>query len=276
MDWERRRILVWGKTRPEISTKYREVVCTGGVFADTGRLVRLYPIPLRFLDDERNFKKYQWIEADVRRESSDSRPESYRIRAEGIEVGQTISTGPGSTWRARAQWVLRPGNTFPSVESLQDGQRENGTSLGVVKPAEILKVSRAAYSLRERDQFWKRYRDVLSQQHLDYGERQDVKPLSPPDFRFRVQFRCSDPRCEGHEFGVLDWELDSLYFKLRRKGNSEAEAADKVVAKLSEVCSPSRDTRFFLGNISNHPQVFTIVGLWWPNAEDGTQPVLFD
>src|SRR5690349_10297784 len=58
--WERRRILIWGKTRPELSRNYRETVCTGGVFEDSGRLVRLYPIPLRYLDDEKYFKKYQW------------------------------------------------------------------------------------------------------------------------------------------------------------------------------------------------------------------------
>jgi hypothetical protein len=33
--WETRRILIWGKTRPELSKKHRETVCTGGVFEDT-------------------------------------------------------------------------------------------------------------------------------------------------------------------------------------------------------------------------------------------------
>jgi hypothetical protein len=66
-EWQRRKILVWGKTRPEVSRHYRETVCTGGIFEDTCRLVRLYPIPLRYLDDKRYFQKYQWITADVQR-----------------------------------------------------------------------------------------------------------------------------------------------------------------------------------------------------------------
>ena len=54
--WQRRRILIWGKTCPELSKKYREIVCTGGVFEDTKKLVRLYPIPLRYIDDEKILK----------------------------------------------------------------------------------------------------------------------------------------------------------------------------------------------------------------------------
>ena len=65
--WERRRILIWGKTRPELSRSHKETVCTGGVFADTKEFVRVYPIPLRFLDETKVFKKYQWIEAPVRK-----------------------------------------------------------------------------------------------------------------------------------------------------------------------------------------------------------------
>ena len=66
--WERRRILIWGKTRPELSAKYREIVCTGGVFEDTKCLVRLYPIPLRYLEDERV--------AFVSKSPKDPRPET--------------------------------------------------------------------------------------------------------------------------------------------------------------------------------------------------------
>jgi hypothetical protein len=106
--WERRKILIWGKTRPELSTKYRETVCTGGVFADTKRLVRLYPIPLRYMDDEKIFKKYQWIKAYVTKSTSDPRPESYKIRADDIQVFDTIPTKSGN-WNARAEWVNAAG-----------------------------------------------------------------------------------------------------------------------------------------------------------------------
>src|SRR5262249_14937551 len=54
--WEKRRILIWGKTSPQLSSRYIETVCTGGVFED-GAPVRLYPIPFRYLDDQDRFKK---------------------------------------------------------------------------------------------------------------------------------------------------------------------------------------------------------------------------
>jgi hypothetical protein len=103
--WERKRILIWGKTRPELSRRHRETVCTGGIFADTMQFVRLYPIPLRYLDDDKVFKKYQWIEADVRPAIHDSRPESHNIRCDSIEIGETIPTMKGN-WSARAEWVM--------------------------------------------------------------------------------------------------------------------------------------------------------------------------
>jgi hypothetical protein len=134
-----------------VSAKYRETVCTGGVFADTGRLVRLYPIPLRYMDDEKLFQKYHWIEADVMRASDhDRRPESYRINPDRIVVRERIGTSD-STWRDRARWVLPPGNTFASVEALQAQQRIDHTSLGVVKPKKIVQIVCEPYSKHERD-----------------------------------------------------------------------------------------------------------------------------
>jgi len=37
-------ILILVKTYPEISTKYTETVCTGGILAETKELIRLYPV----------------------------------------------------------------------------------------------------------------------------------------------------------------------------------------------------------------------------------------
>lgn len=147
--YERRRILIWGKTRPEASRTHKETVCTGGVFEDTRRFVRLYPIPLRYMNDESKFKKYQWITAEVRKSSSDPRPESYKIRCDDLETGALIETKNGN-WDARAEWILTASNCFPSVEALVRAQARDGTSLGIVKPAEIRRIHRARLSEAER------------------------------------------------------------------------------------------------------------------------------
>lgn len=135
--WERKKILIWGKTRPELSKNHKETVCTGGVFEDTKKFVRLYPIPLRFLDDETYFKKYQWIVADVRKALRDARPESYNIRPDSIELGDTIPTESGD-WSRRAEWIIQPDHIFESVTALQEAREKTGTTIGMVKPHEVL------------------------------------------------------------------------------------------------------------------------------------------
>lgn len=274
--WERRRILVWGKTRPEISGKYKETVCTGGIFADTGRLVRLYPIPLRYLDDEKYFKKYQWIEADVARASDhDRRPESYRIKPHDITVGEQISTA--HEWAERAKWVLRPENQVQSVEELQAREAADHTSLGLLKPKKIIQVHVDRFPSKERNTFWTRYNAIVAQMELDLGEdHEEPKPLTPPDYKFFLRFKCDDTRCEGvHKFGILDWEIDALYFNMKQK-HGEHLAVKKVVQSLEERTRDDHDTRFFLGNISTHPRNFTIVGLWYPKKSKPRPPTLFD
>lgn len=264
MEWQRRRILIWGKTRPEVSKTYREIVCTGGVFADTRRLVRLYPIPLRYMDDERVFKKYQWIEAYVAQATSDPRPESYKIRADDIKVLETIPTQKG-TWQERGNWVLRPENIFQSIEQLQERQRADHTSLGLVKPRNITKIESVVVGATEMARFMEKYEEATRQMDLplDPETGRKIKPLQPSEYRFRVSFRCDDQGCGGHAFSVLDWEVDALYFRMRHeKKLSSMAAAEKVVDKLQAMCAGDKVVYFFVGNISTHPQVFTIVGLW--------------
>jgi hypothetical protein len=272
-NWERRKILIWGKTRPEVSLKYQETVCTGGVFEDTKRLVRLYPIPLRYLDDERYFKKYQWIEADICRASADGRPESYRINANNIVPLDTIDTQRG-TWRERSGWILHPDNVYPSVEALQEKQAHDHTSLGLVRPKRVIQVTSTRFTPAEKKSFWRKYDQVLAQPQFAFKEEHPVKPLHPPDWRFVIRFTCDDARCDGvHNFSVLDWEVDALYYNLHRvKGEPSDVAAQRVRQKLEKQCGPGHDTLFFLGNISNYPKIFTIVGFFSPLHQEPEPP----
>lgn len=268
--WQRRRILIWGKTRPELSKKYREIVCTGGVFEDTKQLVRLYPIPLRYMDEEKIFKKYQWIDASVTKSLSDPRPESYKICYDDIQTCGVIETKAGN-WDARAEWIMNEGNIFSSVEALQEKQRIDNTSLGLVKPLRVMDVCVYPFSREEKDKFWQHYKEAISQMELplDLESKHVVKPLRPADYRFKAVFRCDDDRCRtDHHFSILDWEVDALYFNLLQRGDAPHVAARKVVDQLqSQICSPDKDSYFFLGNISTHPHMFTIVGLWYPKKK---------
>jgi len=71
----RERLLITVKTYPTLSRKHGETVCTAGVRAD-GTWVRLYPVPFRRLDEAEQYRKFDWIELDVRKSTSDHRPEA--------------------------------------------------------------------------------------------------------------------------------------------------------------------------------------------------------
>lgn len=88
-NFEKKRILIWGMTYPELSTKYIETVCSGGVLED-GTPVRLYPIPYRYLDGPDKFHKYQWITANIARNTSDPRPESIKVQSGSIQCGDIV------------------------------------------------------------------------------------------------------------------------------------------------------------------------------------------
>lgn len=277
-NWERRRILIWGKTRPELSTTYREIVCTGGIFADTRTLVRLYPIPLRYMDDARVFKKYQWIEAYVAKSSNDPRPESYRIRSDKIEVKEHIPPKAGN-WDEGAPWILNERTIFRSVEALQLKQAENRTSLGLIKPAAIQRVRSTRVPKGEKDAFSQRYDELMKQMELplDPDTGREIRPLRAPDFRFTIEFQCNEAACKGHTFSILDWEVDALYFTCRQRSDAADVAASKVVAKLQdETDLAGKDLYLFLGNISTHPHIFTIVGLWHPKLKKRRPPPMPD
>lgn len=99
-----RRILIWGKTYPELSKKHIETVCTAGVL-ETGEPVRLYPITFRYLNDEQ-FKLYQWVSAGIRKNPDDPRPESHKIDLDSIRVGERIPT-TSDEWGKRSEYMFK-------------------------------------------------------------------------------------------------------------------------------------------------------------------------
>src|SRR5260370_18796925 len=119
--FEKRRFLIWGKTSPELSSKYFETVCTGAVLED-GSPIRLYPIPFRYMDQRDQFRKYQWMAARIAKSTFDSRPESYKIDFDSIEPGEVIQPGK-LEWYERSQILFRNSSwQFNSVDALCEAQ----------------------------------------------------------------------------------------------------------------------------------------------------------
>jgi hypothetical protein len=83
--------LITVRTYPAPAQKGIEVSCTGGI-TDDGQWIRLFPVPYRFLTEDKRFKKYQWIEVDVTKAKDDPRPESFKLNDESIKILSGVPT----------------------------------------------------------------------------------------------------------------------------------------------------------------------------------------
>jgi len=104
--WGDMQVLIAVKTYPIPSKGYDELVCTAGV-TETGDFVRLYPINFRDLPWDQQYRKYQWIEVEVKKHvGRDSRKESYRPDSETLQImGEPLDTK--DNWSKRAHYLLK-------------------------------------------------------------------------------------------------------------------------------------------------------------------------
>jgi hypothetical protein len=64
---------------------------------------------------------------------------------------------------------------------------------------------------------------------------------------------------------IEDWEVGALFWKCVDAGANHHEAIEKVRHKfLEQICSPERETHFFVGTILSHPKTWVIIGAFYP------------
>jgi hypothetical protein len=244
-----KRILITVKTYPTPSTRYREIVCTGGVVND-GSWIRLYPIDYRNRDYSQWYKKYQWIEVNVEKHRRDPRPESFRPTG-NIKLCERIGTE--NNWAERKRAVLAKG-TYSMCYLKNQNQKD--ISLAITKPYKILN-----FYWEQTNKNWTPKQElVLRQISLFDGNR----PLEKIPYRLKYEFKCDNQNCRGHKMMIEDWEAMELYRKMRDKFNDENQALVKVKEKfMDEICSPNKDTHFFVGTVLSHG-TWIILGTFWP------------
>lgn len=257
--WQDKDILITVKTYPEYSTKYTETVCTCGILADTGQMIRIFPIRFRYLDGEYMFSKYQWIKAKIRKSEKDPRPESFNIIDETIKLGQVIGTNKDG-WIERERWVLAEKNVYNSVEDILRSRESKNISLGVIRPASIKSCKIIRKTKAEINEAELRKKSIMAQLDM-LTEKQDLE-LIP--FRFVLEFQCDERSCKGHKFSILDWEIAELYRKKKHSANWKDIIVDKV---MNTLCGEKRETYLYLGNMAQHQHIFCILGFFWPPKE---------
>jgi len=249
---EKKKILITVKTYPLPSKKYLELVCTAGILED-GSFIRLYPIDYRYRKIYQWYKKYQWIEVEVEKNYKDSRKESYRPILDTIRIqGEPLDTKNG--WAKRKDIVLK--HPVLSMEELWEMQKKDNTSLGLVKPKEILDV------IYEPDsEKWKaKWRADINQLNLFGPQR---KPIEKIPYKFKYHFKCNDIRCRGHKMMIEDWEIGQLYRNEVQRLKNKENAAQGVRNKLLNMCSEKRDSYFFVGTVLKYG-TWIIAGVFWP------------
>ena len=266
--YTKEKILIWAKTYPELSKRYLETVCTAGML-ESGKPLRLYPIPYRYLGGgDEQFKLYQWITAGIIKNPDDPRPESYKIDCDSIESGEMVPSTKDE-WGKRSGWMFKdPSWQFESVEDLVKSQEEHGTSIGVVAPREIKKIEIIERSEEEAKSFDQKFSEVKKihdarRAQIDMFEKAippEMKQLEFVKWRVQVTWLCKNPECNSHRMQVLDWGLCELQ---RRDGN------DAALERMKDLCRLDvYDVKFFLGNLFLHPMSFMIVGMWYPKRRD--------
>ncbi len=271
------KVLITVKTYPTLSEKYDELVCTAG-FTEDGTWIRIYPVPFRKLDYQNRFKKWQWIELDLVKNTSDFRPESYRPAniEKDIQILDEVDTK--GNWARRKAIVSK--HVWYNMSELLAEKVENGTSLAILKPTKIIDF---ICEPCEREWNKKKMDAVIANQAqgslFDEEETRMVfKVVTKLPYEFSYKFTTEDG--VERKLMIEDWELGMLYWNCLEKANGdEAIACKKVREKYFDYMVNKCDLHLFLGttkqfhNISPNP--FIIIGTFHPLREDKNQLKLF-
>jgi hypothetical protein len=242
-DVETARLVVVVKGYPTLSQTYDEAVGVAGVRIDTPepRWIRLYPVQFRDLAFTQRFRKYQTITMRIS-SASDTRPESRRPDTSSLAPGDVLSTD--HRWAKRWE-VVRP-LVVESMCSIQHQQTVDRTSLGIFKPREVTDfiITPDNAPLRPGQ------RAVLAQPSLFVPNKTQLEKIP---FRFSYRYRCENANCNGHEQTIIDWEAAQAFRNFRRSYGEQEGLARMRDKWLVEMCGPTKNTHFFVGNQPSIP-----------------------
>ena len=257
------RVLITVKTYPTLSRKYGETVCTAGVRED-GSWVRIYPVPFRRLDEKEQYRKFDWLDCSLVRNTSDPRPETYRPHdmAEMVPVDH-IGTDDG--WRERRSLLLHRAKVYTRLGEIIDGAKANQLSLAVFRPTRV-----TDFIWEVEDRAWdadklRQMREQTNQLQIfaEDAWRQTFEVIPKLPYSFSYRFEDADGR--SSELQILDWEAGALYWNcLHSADGDEKTALQKVRSKYFDEFL-KKDLHFFLGTTQEFhfiaPNPWVIVGV---------------
>jgi len=137
-------------------------------------------------------------------------------------------------------------------------QSQRDISLAIVKPRRV-----EDFSWEESNPNWTK-RQLSALKQLRLFDNVNYKKVEKIPYKFSYLFYCEDKNCKGHKMMIEDWEVMGLYRKMRDTCSGIDSALEKVKEKfLEDICSPERDTHFFVGTTLQFG-TWIIIGVWWP------------
>jgi len=237
LEWHDEKVLIIGRASPEPSKKHIETVCTGGI-TESGKILRLYPIPLRYLDPGSRYRLWTWATFEVQRSASDKRKESYRVREDSIKVLAQLED-------KSEQFFFLQKAIFPHREALEELYYKDWTSVGVIE-IELLNL----YA-KPRTKTWEKDKPYTRQQ-LMYTERKSLDQLP---FEMHIKFRCkNNPSCKSHDSSLIGWQYMEAFRNFTRKYGSPENAFEVMKHKIHSLFSDKTKNAYaLLGTHSRYP-----------------------
>lgn len=250
---ETKKALVVVRTYPTPSKKGVEVSCTAAI-TENNKWLRLFPVPYRFLSEDQRFRKYQWVELHITKATADPRPESYKLKQNGIRIlTDPLPTANG--WQSRKE-IIYPLKSH-CLCCLQKTYKDNpNPTLGIFRPKAIEELV-----IKPEDPNWTEGQLAALRQGLLFEKAPDTE-LEKVPFSFRYQFRCDESNCSGHKMICVDWELGQSWRSWKKQYGDDWEK--KFRQRYETEMIHKNDTHFFVGTVHQHPGTWIIVGLFYP------------
>ncbi|MGO8255122.1 hypothetical protein ELH80_38795 [Rhizobium ruizarguesonis] len=254
------RILILCKTYPSPSGKYAETTCVAGM-DESGKLVRLFPVPFRLIATGQQFKKWQWIRAKVEKARKDHRQESLTIKVDTIEGEAVVQ--PGKDWAERRH-LISPIHVYDHFDKIDAEQRASGMSLAMLKPARILGLDIEPVSNPEwtEEELAKLVQEQKQGGLFDDEDKPSIRTLQKLPFDFYYRYQCGEgPGAKMFRHKLVDWEVGALYLNCHRSHGADWEKyfRDQLENKI-----PAKDLMFLMGNQHRFQDQWLMISLIYP------------
>ena len=257
----KKRALIVVRTYPVPDESGIESSCTAAITAE-GEWLRIFPVPWRLLPEEQRFRKYDWVDFDLVKATSDTRPESHHLQPSG---GISIVSSE-QEWQNKENIVL-PRRSHCLCCLVKERDQNQRPTLGIIRPHLISRFRIAP----DPTPWTEAQLAMLRQQHF-FAEPPEEE-LEKIPYKFYYEFRCPEETCNGHTLMCTDWEMGQSYRKWRMTYGDGWE--EKFRLKY-ETWMLGRDIHFYVGTVAAHPNRWIIIGLFYPPLEaESAQGSLF-